>query len=238
MESGFFTIHRKIFTWYGATSAKRVQLLVFLIGLANHKENTFIFNGEKILVKRGQFITGRKKLSDMTGTSESYIEKLLTEFEKYGILEQQKSNRNRLISIINYNGYQALEQQKDNRKTTERHKQPYNNDNNNKDILSGKPDLKEPILYLNEKANKNFSPTNRVNTDLVKARLKEGRTIADFKKVIDRKSSQWINDNKMIDYLRPKTLFSATNFENYLNEKDSENAGMDKLRAKFGLGKD
>jgi len=107
-----------------------------------------------------------------------------------------------------------------------------------KKTMSGKPDLSEPIVYLNLKASKNFSVKNKVNTSMVKARLNEGRTITDFKKVIDRKCSQWLDSDKMIDYLRPKTLFNATNFENYLNEKDSEAAGMNKLKAKFGLKED
>jgi len=98
------------------------------------------------------------------------------------------------------------------------------------DILSCKQDPKEPIEYLNQKAKKSFSPTNKASLSLVRARFAEGRTIADFKRVIDLKCSKWLRDDKMMDYLRPKTLFSATNFENYLNEKESNYGLPDSLK--------
>ena len=47
--------------------------------------------------------------------------------------------------------------------------------------------------------------------------MKEGFTLEDFKTVIDIKTKKWLHDDKMRDFLRPKTLFS-TNFEGYLNE--------------------
>ena len=37
-------------------------------------------------------------------------------------------------------------------------------------------------------------------------------------KVVDLKVSQWIHHAELNRFLRPSTLFSATNFENYVNE--------------------
>ena len=85
-----------------------------------------------------------------------------------------------------------------------------------------KVDLSLPTQYLNSRAGRNFDPKNKVTRRLVKARVAEGRTIEDFKKVIDRKVNQWSRDHKMLIYLRPSTLFNATNFENYINEPESE----------------
>ena len=36
--------------------------------------------------------------------------------------------------------------------------------------------------------------------------------------MIDVKASQWLNDSKMSNFLRPETLFGSK-FEGYLNEK-------------------
>ena len=74
------------------------------------------------------------------------------------------------------------------------------------------------ILYLNEKTNKNFSIKSQTNIDFINGRLNEGRTVDDFKHVIDVKVDQWKDDPKMSGFLRPSTLFRPTNFENYLNE--------------------
>lgn len=75
-----------------------------------------------------------------------------------------------------------------------------------------------PILYLNEKSKAHYDPKNRANRDLVVARFNEGRTIDQFKAVIDKKVAEWLTDEKMHKYLRPSTLFSRTHFEEYLNE--------------------
>ncbi|MDQ0149149.1 conserved phage C-terminal domain-containing protein [Eubacterium multiforme] len=75
------------------------------------------------------------------------------------------------------------------------------------------------IEYLNLKANTKYKFTTKKTQSLIKARLDEGFTEEDFKKVIDKKVNGWINDSVMNKYLRPETLF-GTKFEAYLNEKD------------------
>ena len=91
-----------------------------------------------------------------------------------------------------------------------------------KAILSCKQDLVAPIEYLNQKTGKSFNPKNKAVRALITARFNEGRSLDDFKNVIDRKCSQWLTDAKMVNYLRPSTLFNLTNFENYLNEKEEK----------------
>jgi len=75
----------------------------------------------------------------------------------------------------------------------------------------------EIITYLNGRTDKNFKATVRKTQELIRARWKEHHHFADFKKVIDTKTMQWINDPDMNKYLRPETLF-GTKFEAYLNE--------------------
>lgn len=78
------------------------------------------------------------------------------------------------------------------------------------------------INYLNDKAGKHYRPENEHTTREIKERLKEGFTENDMKTVIDKKVKAWGSDEKMERYLRPSTLFSAKNFESYLNEKDPD----------------
>jgi len=75
----------------------------------------------------------------------------------------------------------------------------------------------EIVNYLNDVAGKNYRHTTRKTQQLIKARMNEGFTVDDFKKVIDKKSKDWKHDKKMNRYLRPETLF-GTKFEGYLNE--------------------
>ena len=78
--------------------------------------------------------------------------------------------------------------------------------------------IKEIIDYLNSKANKNFRYSNKETIKHINARITEGYSVNDFKKVIDIKCREWLNTT-MDQYLRPNTLFSPSNFENYLNTK-------------------
>ena len=73
------------------------------------------------------------------------------------------------------------------------------------------------IEYLNQKTSKNFKSNSQKTQRLIHARLNEGFSIEDFKKVIDTKTNEWKNDKTMSKYLRPETLF-GTKFEGYLNE--------------------
>jgi len=94
--------------------------------------------------------------------------------------------------------------------------------NESKDSV-GQPDVAvdavafRAIAYLNYKAGRNFKvvPTS---TKLIRARAKEGATMADFKAVIDRKCAEWLGDQNREQYLRPATLFNAEKFNNYLGQ--------------------
>lgn len=94
-----------------------------------------------------------------------------------------------------------------------------NNTSINKDIV-GKPDplpYKEIIDYLNKQTGSNYKHTTKATRELINARSKEGFTLDDFKKVIDNKTSEWLNNIDFAKYLRPQTLFN-TKFESYLNQ--------------------
>src|SRR5699024_10788982 len=83
-------------------------------------------------------------------------------------------------------------------------------------------DYKEIDSYLNKKTNKNFRSTTKKTQTLIKARINQGFTEDDFKKVIDNKVSEWKSDKEMNKYLRPETLF-GTKFEGYLNQQVKQN---------------
>lgn len=77
---------------------------------------------------------------------------------------------------------------------------------------------KQIIDHFNKTTSQKRSYTCDGTNKLIMGRLSEGRTIDDFKHVIDTKYTQWRNDKKMSQFIRPSTLFRPENFENYLNE--------------------
>ncbi len=133
MNNGYIKLYRKIKEkgWY--KNSKYVHLWIHLLLLATHKVHEFMWNNQIIVIKEGQILTGRKQLSDETGLAQSTIEKILKLFEKEHQIEQQKTTKFRIITIINWKEYQQREQQKeqqsDNRVTTkEQQSDTYKND--------------------------------------------------------------------------------------------------------------
>ena len=75
---------------------------------------------------------------------------------------------------------------------------------------------KEVISYLNLKAEKNFKVDTASHQKFIKARLKEGYVLEDFKKVVDIMVAKW-KGTEYEQYLQPQTLFGNT-MDNYLNQ--------------------
>lgn len=98
------------------------------------------------------------------------------------------------------------------------------------EALSGKPDeahingkkklsesCLEVLTFLNEKTGRNYQPV-KANINLIAGRLREGATVDQCRQVIAKKCREWRDDPSQEIYLRPKTLFNATNFANYQGE--------------------
>lgn len=86
-----------------------------------------------------------------------------------------------------------------------------------KNLLENENEIDNIIKYLNDKTGKSFKSNSSKNISLIQARLNDGYSEENFKTVIDIKCKSWLNDDNMVQYLRPETLFS-NKFEGYLNE--------------------
>lgn len=140
-DSGFITLHRKIKDSVIWTDSQAVHLWIHILLKANHSDNEFIQNGKLISVKRGQFVTGRLRLSEETGINGSKIQRLLKLFEELKMIEQQTNSKSRLISITNYDYYQSGEHQENSKRTANEHQMnTNNNDNNDNNTLSSSED--------------------------------------------------------------------------------------------------
>jgi predicted phage replisome organizer/uncharacterized phage protein (TIGR02220 family) len=77
-------------------------------------------------------------------------------------------------------------------------------------ILSGS------INHLNLMAGTSYKTNSKQSRKLINARLSDGYSLDDIKKVIDIKTKEW-KGTELAKYLRPETLF-GTKFESYLNQ--------------------
>lgn len=80
------------------------------------------------------------------------------------------------------------------------------------------------VGILNDVCGTSFSPQAKATQRHIKARWNEGHRLEDFEKVIRGRFEKWGSDPKMVEYLRPQTLFN-TKFEAYLQDHDVDETG-------------
>ena len=128
---GWITLHRKLLENPISCKADYLSVWVHLLLMASHEETSFIWNNKKQILRKGQLLTGRKKLSKQTGVTESQIYKILKYLEMEQQIEQQKTTKFTVITIKNWGRYQDKNNKSNNRvTTTQQQSNTYNNVNN------------------------------------------------------------------------------------------------------------
>lgn len=196
---------------------------------AGYEKKKTIYGFQEIELEPGQFIFGRKKAAEDTGLTERSIRTCLKLLEKSGNVTIETTNKFSIITVVNWGLYQdnqlENDQQNDQQVTSKRptSDQQVTTNKNNKNVRKKEKNIytaqaREILESLNFKTGKKFKPVPS-HLEVITARLKEGFTMDDCKRVIDIKTSKWLHTEQDM-YLRPKTLFSADNFDSYLNERE------------------
>ena len=134
---GWIKLHRKILDNPIIFKDKDyLATWIYLLLNATHKEIPALFKGKKIILQKGQLITGRKSMASQLKISESKIYRIINDFKSEQQIEQQTSNQNSLISILNWDKYQQSEQQNEQQMNNERttDEQPVNTNKNVKNV--------------------------------------------------------------------------------------------------------
>jgi hypothetical protein len=110
---GWIKLHRELMDkaiWSESTPEQKA-ILITLLMMANHKEKEWEWKGEKFKAEPGQFITSLEKISIKSGKgiTTQNVRTAIKRFEKYGFLTNESTNRNRLITIVNWGSYQDKE---------------------------------------------------------------------------------------------------------------------------------
>lgn len=134
---GYIALHRKLLdNPIICKDSDYLAVWIFLLLNATHTEYEELFEGERITLKKGQLITGRKSISQKLLVDENKVTRILKSFENEQQIEQQTSNKNRLITVLKWSEYQNVKQQNEqqvnnNRTTSEQQVNTYNNGNKN-----------------------------------------------------------------------------------------------------------
>lgn len=109
---GWIKIHRKMLeNPIVCKDSSYLAVWIYLLLNATHKEIPALFKGKKIVLQKGQLITGRKSIAKQLQISESKVKRILFELESDQQIDRQRSNQNSLISILNWDKYQEVDQE-------------------------------------------------------------------------------------------------------------------------------
>ena len=185
---GWIKLHRKILeNPIICKDSDYLSVWMYLLLNATHKEIPALFKGEKIILKPGQLITGRKSIASKLKISESKIYRIINEYKSEHQIEQQTSNKNSLITILNWDKYQHLEQQNEtqmnNKRTTT--EQQVNTNKNVKNVIN----------------NNLFNFNNNMENDFVG--FKEGDEVSQYLKT---KGINTIDEFKKLDLSKQNDL--------------------------------
>ena len=87
-------------------------------------------------------------------------------------------------------------------------------------ISKDKVEYDSIITDLNLVLGTSYKTTSSKTRELIDARLNDGYTLEEFKLVHRKMLRSWGNDEKMVKFLRPQTLYSPK-FESYLQQKET-----------------
>ena len=133
---GWIAVHRILLEkpiWLQSTPEQKVVLMTILL-LADHEGNEWEWKGEKYKTNPGQFISSLESIKNRSGKGISIqnVRSSLKRFEKLGFLTNESTNKNRLVTVVNWKSYQPKKDKPTGKSTSNQqatNKQPTTNNN-------------------------------------------------------------------------------------------------------------
>jgi uncharacterized phage protein (TIGR02220 family) len=97
------------------------------------------------------------------------------------------------------------------------------------------PLVKEILEHLNLVSSRKFPIDNLETFELIEEWLKQGRTVKDFKIVNEVKSQEWMDNERMKGFIRPRTLY-GDKFLDYLNQNPNHKLQNGQSSRKWTIG--
>ncbi|EGO8777410.1 DnaD domain protein [Enterococcus faecalis] len=191
MNAGYVKLYRKVMDSFVWTNPYMYKLWNLCLMKASHENRKFLFNGKEIWLNSGEFVTGRdaitfemnKGVKREHQVNSGSVWRWLKRFEKEGMLNIKSTTKYSVISINNWDDYQASEHQVNIKRTTSEQQVHTNknekNDKNEKNVVVVEEQQSVFQLYqsifgmLNSVTTQNLEYwCNDLSTELVSEALK------------------------------------------------------------------
>ena len=108
---GYISIHRKIWNneIWNKENFSWGQAWIDLLLLANYKDKQTLFNGEVMIIKRGQFITSKRKLMRRWRWGNNRLKRFLSAISEFQQAKLRVFPKGVFITICNYDTYQIVD---------------------------------------------------------------------------------------------------------------------------------
>ena len=110
MAEGYIKLHRKIWenTFLNAEERfDRMSAWIWILTHANYKDGSFMKNGTLIHIKRGQLFVSFVRLSTTWGWDRKTVRRFLGTLETEKMITVTGHQKGHLLTVLNYNKYQA-----------------------------------------------------------------------------------------------------------------------------------
>jgi hypothetical protein len=157
MAVGWIKISRNIQEcdlWVDDEPFDRRSAWIDLLLMANHEDKTIIFDGNPVVVQRGQRITSIRKLSERWHWSRTKVSKFLDILEYEERITKVSDTKKTLLTIVKYEDYQSLETEKSHRKATEKPQKSTNKNEKNEKKEKNIYGTYENVLLTDEEVEK------------------------------------------------------------------------------------
>ncbi|HAP5378597.1 TPA: DnaD domain protein [Enterococcus faecalis] len=191
MNAGYVKLYRKVMDSFVWTNPYMYKLWNLCLMKASHENRKFLFNGKEIWLNSGEFVTGRdaitfemnKGVKREHQVNSGSVWRWLKRFEKEGMLNIKSTTKYSIVSINNWDDYQASEHQVNIKRTTSEQQVHTNknekNDKNEKNVVVVEEQQSVFQLYqsifgmLNSVTTQNLEYwCNDLSTELVSEALK------------------------------------------------------------------
>lgn len=217
-EGGFISLYRKFINWEWWDDPNMIKAFIYLLLRANYKDTKY----RGMTLKRGQLITGRKKLSTELKMGEQVVRTILNRLKSTGEITIKSTSRFSIITVCNYDSYQK----KDNDGNQQTNQQT------NQQLTNKQPTTNQQLTTSNKENNNNKeNKVNKLNKNRVaknatnKANIsKIMATIFDehFEKHFGRKFDWKTSTGKKFNSLKSLRGAIGRQIENQKNQKPSE----------------
>ena len=151
MNTGWIKLHRKILEEGWLKNQKLLPVLLYCLLKASHTHHSFTVGNQKVKLKPGQFVFGRKSAAIELGMSEGSIIRRMENLKKMEIVITEPNNKFTLVTVCNWEIYQSdkSSNRSSNRSVTDQ--QPINKQVHNRSTTDHKQECKNVKKGENEK---------------------------------------------------------------------------------------